>query len=79
MIATKPAAHALVGFADPESPLLPPAAPAWAAALKAIDQSLQCVNKDSPKKLYALPMPSLFVMPSNDQKKISYLMTWIKC
>ena len=73
--------HALMGHnksADPESPLLPPAAPAWADALKAIDQSPQCIKKDAPKKVYALPVPSLFVTPSNDQKKISYLMTWIK-
>jgi len=66
-------------FADPESPLLPPVAPAWADALKDIDQSMQHLDKDAPKKIYALPEPGLFVTPSNDQKKISYLMTWLKC
>ena len=75
-------AHTSVGcnkFAEPESPLLPSIVPAWADALKAIDQLPQWVKNDAPKKVYAMPQPALFVTPSSDQKKISYLMTWIKC
>lgn len=71
--------HTSMGRANSDSPLLPPVAPAWAAALKGIDQSTQRLTKDTPKKVYALPEPALFVTPSNDQKKISYLMTWLKC
>ena len=75
-------AHTSVGrnkFAEPESPLLPSIVPAWADALKAIDQSPQRVKNDAPKKVYAMPQPALFVTTSSDQKKISYLMMWIKC
>lgn len=81
MLAAGPPARASAGrdkFADPDSPLLPPVVPAWADALKAIDQSPQRIKEGVQKKVYALPEPALFVMPSNDQKKISYLMTWIR-
>jgi len=51
----------------------------WEDALKAVDLSPHRIKEDAPKKAYALPEPALFVTPSDDQKKISYLMTWIKC
>jgi hypothetical protein len=66
-------------FADPDSHLLPPVVPVWVEALKNVDKSQQRSGKDMPKIVYALPEPALFVTPSNDQKKISYLMTWLKC
>ena len=84
MLATpRPPAHVQVSagrnkFVDPDSPLLPPVVPVWADALKDVDQSPQRIMKDAPKKVYALPEPALFVTPSNDQKKLNYLMTWIK-
>lgn len=53
--------------------------PVWADALKNVDQSLQHIKTDAPRKVYALPEPALFVTPSNNQKKISYLMTWLGC
>ncbi|KAK2461050.1 hypothetical protein APHAL10511_006897 [Amanita phalloides] len=51
----------------------------WTDALKKVDQSPRFIKNDAPKKVYALPELALFVMPSIDEKKISYIMTWLRC
>jgi hypothetical protein len=33
----------------------------------------------APKGTYALPEPALFVTPADEKKRISFLMTWLKC
>ena len=64
-------------FSDPDSPLLPPVMPVWADALKAVDQSPNRVRDPQPK-LYAFPVPALFVTPTNERKIISFLKTWLQ-
>ena len=65
-------------FLDPDIPLLPPAMPVWANALKAIDQSPDRIRDTQGPKLYAFPNPTLFVTPTNERKIISFLKTWLQ-
>ncbi|KAK2462395.1 hypothetical protein APHAL10511_005701 [Amanita phalloides] len=54
--------------------------PVWADALKAVDQSPYCIQGKEfvQAKLYMFPKPALFVTPMNDNKKLSFLRTWIQ-
>ncbi|KAK2463506.1 hypothetical protein APHAL10511_004257 [Amanita phalloides] len=54
--------------------------PVWADALKAVDQSPYRIRgkEFAQAKLYVFPEPALFVTPMNNNKKLSFLRTWIQ-
>jgi hypothetical protein len=56
--------------------------PIWANALKKVNRSLSRLVQEHKAKThyghYALPEPALFVTPASDEKKISYIFTWLR-
>ncbi|KII82666.1 hypothetical protein PLICRDRAFT_181188 [Plicaturopsis crispa FD-325 SS-3] len=62
-------------WVDPESDLIPPAHPIWAAALKMVDQSPARLEPMRPQnRMYRWPEPAIFVTTSN---KGRFLVNWL--
>jgi hypothetical protein len=64
-------------FIDPDSPLIPPQMPVWSIALKEVQRN-DPQEKASELRKYAFPEPRMFVSSTDSQRKLRYLINWLR-
>ncbi len=62
-------------FEDPQSPVIPLAMPVWSRALKNVKTK---TYQESDLKRYAFPDPRVFVSSTDSQRKLQYLINWLR-